>query len=144
MITRRAFVGTLASALLAAPLAAGAQATKAPRVGYLYAGSRSSPGAQRRLDIFRQGLRDLGYVESPNIVIEYRGAEGRYDRLPDLAAELVRLKVDVIVAVPTAAAVAAKNATATIPIVMVGAASPVELGLTIPPSVLARADRVIQ
>ena len=128
-MTRRAFLGTLASALLAAPLAAGAQATKAPRVGYLYAGSRSSPGAQRRLDIFRQGLRDLGYVESPNIVIEYRGAEGRYDRLPDLAAELVRLKVDVIVAVPTAAAVAAKNATATIPIVMVGAASPVELGL---------------
>ncbi|HEV2056976.1 MAG TPA: ABC transporter substrate-binding protein [Methylomirabilota bacterium] len=81
------------------------------------------------LDAFRQGLRELGWVEGQNIVIDYRFAEGRFDRLPDLAAELVRLKVDIIVAVSTPGVVAAKNATETIPIVMISVGDPVGLGL---------------
>jgi len=128
MITRRVFVGSLTGGLLAAPLAAEAQpAAKVPRIGVLGSGSRSD--LSPRLDPFRQGLRELGWVEGQNIAMEYRFAEGRYDRLPDLAAELVRLRVDLIVAVPTAAAVAAKNATATIPIVMISVGDPVGLGL---------------
>jgi putative ABC transport system substrate-binding protein len=82
-----------------------------------------------QLDAFRQALRELGWVEGQNIVIDYRFAEGRFDRLPDLAAELVRLKVDIIVAQPTPAAAAAKNATETIPIVMISVGDPVGLGL---------------
>jgi len=82
-----------------------------------------------RLDAFRQGLRELGWVEGQNLVIDYRSAEGKLDRLPDLAAELVRLKVDIIVAVPTPAAAAAKNAIETIPIVMIGVGDPVGTGL---------------
>jgi putative ABC transport system substrate-binding protein len=124
---RRAFVvGALG--LLAAPLAAEAQqAGRVPRIGFLVLTSPSS--ASRLLDAFRQGLRELGWVEGQNIVIDYRFAEGKYDRLPDLAAELVWLKVDVIAAGPTPPALAAKNATGTIPIVMTVAAHPVELGL---------------
>jgi putative ABC transport system substrate-binding protein len=119
---------TLALGLLAAPLAAEAQqAGKVPRIGYLSAGSPS--GVPHLLEAFRQGLRELGWVEGQNIVIDYRYAEGRFDRLPDLAAELVRLKVDVIVAAATATSVAAKNATSTIPIVMIGVYDPVERGL---------------
>jgi len=126
--TRRAFLGTLAGGLLAAPLIAEAQpAGKVYRVGYLSASS--STANPRILEAFRQGLRDLGWVEGQNIVIEYRWAEGRFDRLPDLAAELVRLKVDVIVASPAAPALAAKNATGTIPIVFMGAGDPVGQGL---------------
>src|SRR6266852_5786145 len=128
MITRRVFVGSLTGGLLAAPLAAEAQpAAKVPRIGVLGSGSRSD--LSPRLDPFRQGLRELGWVEGQNIVIDYRFAEGRFDRLPELAAELVRLKVDLMIAVATPAAVAAKNATATIPIVMAGAGDPVRLGL---------------
>jgi putative ABC transport system substrate-binding protein len=125
---RRAFFGTLAGGLLAAPLAAEAQpAGKVYRIGYLAAGSgMSNP---RNLEAFRQGLRDLGWVEGQNIVTEYRWAEGRFDRLPDLAAELVRLKVDVIVASPTSAALAAKNATGTIPIVGMSLTDPIGIGL---------------
>jgi putative ABC transport system substrate-binding protein len=119
----------VAISILAAPWASDAKPTKAPRVGFLNAGSRSDPASQHNRDVFRQGLRDLGYVESQNIVIEYRWAEGKLDRLPDLAAELVRLKVDIIVAVQTQATVAAKNATGTIPIVMVAATDPVGQGL---------------
>jgi putative tryptophan/tyrosine transport system substrate-binding protein len=74
-------------------------------------------------------LRELGWVEGQNIAIEYRWAEGRFDRLPDLAAKLVRLKVDVIVASATPAALAAKNATGTVPVVAVSLTHPVELGL---------------
>ena len=114
----------VAVSILAAPLAGDAQVTKVPRVGFLNAGSRSDPGSQRNRDVFRQGLRDLGYVESQNIVLEYRWAEGRLDRLSDLAVELVRLKVDVIVAQATPGAAAAKNATTTIPIVTSTARSP--------------------
>jgi ABC-type uncharacterized transport system substrate-binding protein len=102
------------------------QAGKAPRIGYLLDGSSSS--AADRIDTFRDGLRDLGYVEGKNIVIDYRYAEGRFDRFPELAAELVRLKVYVIVAVSTVAARAAKNATRTIPIVALSG-DPVETGL---------------
>jgi ABC-type uncharacterized transport system substrate-binding protein len=91
---------------------------KVPRVGYLNPGSPSVPLRQRRLDAFRQALRELGYVEGQNIAIEPRWAEGKYERYPALAADLVRLKVDVIVAVGGAAAKAAKDATRTIPIVM--------------------------
>jgi len=105
--------------LLVAPLSAEAQLVgKVPRVGLLLATSPSSSG-QRVVDEFRQGLRELGYVEGQTIAIEYRWAEGKEERFPDLASELVHLKVDVIVA-PTAAAVrAAKHATNAIPIVMV-------------------------
>src|SRR5437016_5571899 len=97
-------------ALGATPFAAEArQAAKIARIGYL----TSSLGVNPHLpEAFRQGLRDLGYVEGRNLVIEYREAEGKADRLPPLAAELVALKVDVIVAAPgTAAALAAKHAT---------------------------------
>ena len=128
MTTRRGFIGTLAGSLLAAPLAARAQpAGKVYRIGYLTAGSVTAN--PRVLEAFRQGLRELGWVEGQNIVIEYRSAEGHLDRLPDLAAELVRLKVDVIAAAPTPAALAAKNATGVVPIVGVSLTEPVELGL---------------
>jgi len=120
---------TLTLSLLAAPLAADAQqAGKVPRIGFL---SLTSPSDRPPLlDAFRQGLRELGWVEGQNIVIDYRYAEGRVDRLPDLAAELVRLKVDLIVAsAGTQAATAAKNATETIPIVMIYVRDPVGTGL---------------
>jgi putative ABC transport system substrate-binding protein len=114
--------------LLAASLAADAQpAGKVRRIGYLMA---NPPTAALHLhDAFRRALRELGYVEGQSITIEYRSGEGRYDRLPDLAAELVRLKVDIIVAASTAPALAAKQATSTIPIVFVAAGAPVETGL---------------
>jgi putative tryptophan/tyrosine transport system substrate-binding protein len=98
------------------------QPTKIPRIGYLATGS----GGESSL---RQGLRELGYVEGKNIIIEDRFAEGNLDRFPALAAELVRLKVDVIVTASTPAAVAAKNATSTIPIIMTGFTDPVATGL---------------
>ena len=118
----------LLPALLAAPLAAGAQqAARVPRIGLL--GIVPPSDTSRRLDAFRQALGELGWVEGQNIVIDYRFAEGRLDRLPDLAAELVRLRVDIIVAVATQGVAAAKSATQTIPIVMIsGGADPVGLG----------------
>src|SRR5215475_9109027 len=95
------------------------QPTKVPRVGYLVAASPSAITA--RTESFRQGLRELGYVEGKNIVIEWRSAEGKLDRIPALVAELVRLKVDIIVATGGDTMIRpAKNATKTIPIVMVG------------------------
>ena len=115
----------LALGVLAAPLAADAQpAGKVPRIGILNPGSPSSIH-----DRLREGLRDLGYVEGQNLVIEYRWAEGKDDRLPDLAAELVRLKVDLIVADGTPATLAAKRATSTIPIVMTSTGDPIRTGL---------------
>jgi putative ABC transport system substrate-binding protein len=128
---RRTFMALVSGGLLAAPLAAQAQpAGKVPRVGYLSVLSRSGPQVQRYLDAFLQELRELGYVEGQSIVIEYRWAEGKVERLPELAAELVRLKVDVLVAsggVPVAQA--AQQATKAIPIIMTGPADPVSAGL---------------
>ena len=124
----RRLICAISLAMLLAPLGAAAQQPgKVPRIGYFSAGSPS--GAPHLLEAFRKGLRELGWVEGQNIVIDYRFAEGRFDRLPDLAAELVRLKVDIIVALATPAAAAAKNATQTIPIVMIGAYDPVGIGL---------------
>jgi putative ABC transport system substrate-binding protein len=123
-VDRRTWLaGTLS--LLVAPHGAGAQQeTRIPRVGFL------SPSAPSPIsEGLRRGLRELGYVEGQNIVIVYRWAEGRFDRLPDLAAELVRQNVDVIVAQVTQASLAAKNATRTIPIVMLGVGDPVGAGL---------------
>ena len=123
MITRRVFVGSLAGGLLAAPLAAQAQqAAKAARVGYLVLDLAAAP---HLTEAFRQGLRDFGYVEGRNLVIEYRSADGNLERLSPLAAELVALKVDVIVAGGTPQALAAKQATRTIPVVFATAADPV-------------------
>jgi putative tryptophan/tyrosine transport system substrate-binding protein len=124
---RRAFVaGSLA--LLAAPLAVEAQQPgKVWRIGFL--GGTSRTANADLTNAFSQGLRELGYVEGQNVVIEYRYAEGKYERFPAFVNDLVRLKVDVIVAVPTAAALAAKNATGTIPIVTVAVFDPVESGL---------------
>ena len=126
---RRAFIAFLASAAIVRPLAVQAQQrTVIPRIGYLSPGSASG-GFQARDEAFRQALRDLGYIEGKTIVIEYRFAEGSFDRLPALAAELVQLKVDVIVAVVTQASLAAKVATSSIPIVMVAVSDPVGSGL---------------
>ena len=123
---RRAFLGVLAGWLLAAPLAAeGQRAGKVWRVGFL----AFSPPDPSLDGAFRRGLHDLGYGEGRNIVIEYRHAGRRLERLPALAAELVALKVDVIVAASTPAALAAKRATTTIPIVFPAAADAVGSGL---------------
>src|SRR5216117_2610616 len=104
-------------ALSAVPLAAEAQqAAKIARIGYLTLSLAAAPATR---EAFLQGLRDLGYVEGRNVVIEYRDAEGRLERLPALAAELVATKVDVIVAPSTVAAIAAKQATSTVSIVSV-------------------------
>ena len=120
-ITRRAFC----SILLALPFPAQAQqAKKIPRIGIL---SPGFPGPSPLLDAFRQGLRELGYVEGQNIVLEHRFGEGKLERLADLAAELVRLKVDVLLAINVAAARAAKDVTKTIPIVFTWVADPLEL-----------------
>jgi putative ABC transport system substrate-binding protein len=114
--------------ILAAPLAAEAQqAAKVARIGWM--GDNPALSPQLR-EAFLQGLRDLGYVEGRSVVIEYRYAEGKLERLPALAAELVTLKVDVIVAATgTPAALAAKRATRTVPIVFPAASDPVTSGL---------------
>jgi putative ABC transport system substrate-binding protein len=162
----------LALVLLTEPLAVQAQpAGKVYRIGFL----AFSPPDPSLDGAFRQGLRDLGYVEGRNLVIEYRSAYGQMNRLPDRAAELVALKVDLIVAGSTPAALAAKRATGAIPIVFPAAADAVGsglvnslarpggnvtglsflgpelvgkclevLGLTIPPTVLLRADYVVE
>jgi putative ABC transport system substrate-binding protein len=114
---RRAFIGRVAGGLLTAPLAARAQQLgKIYRIGIL----EPIPATQNaaNLDALRKGLRDLGYIEGRNLIIEYRSADGRAERFPDLASELVRLKVDLIVTRGTPAAKAAKHATGTIPVVM--------------------------
>ena len=115
---------------LSVHLADAQQPTKILRIGYLSSGSsaaRHSP----RAEAFRQGLRELGYVEGQNIALEYRNAEGKLDRIPDLAAELVRMKVDVILTGGNSAIRAAKKATSTIPIVMPHTADPVADGFVV-------------
>jgi putative ABC transport system substrate-binding protein len=113
--------------LLAVAVIAEAQSTKILRIGFLTAASPSSMSA--RHEAFRQGLRELGYIEGKNIVIEWRYGEGKQDRQRALAAELARLKVDVIVAVGTGDIRAAKEASATIPIVMISGGDAVGSGL---------------
>ena len=126
-MSRRAFMAVIAGGLLAAPLAAEAQqAGKVWRIGYLGYGY---PTEARDLEAFRQRLRDLGYVEGKNLVIESRLAELSVERLPPLAAELVSLKVDVIAAYGNTTIMALKQATQTIPIVMIVAGDPVGAGL---------------
>lgn len=127
-LTRRlAFIVALALGIFVAPLVAAAeQPGKVPRIGYLRFGL--PPPADVFVEGFRQGLRDLGYVEGQTIVVEYRWAGGRSDRAAALAAELVRLKVDVIVTTQWPALEAAMNATKTIPIVIGTAPGPVEMG----------------
>ena len=125
-MNRRRFLLTSLAGVLVAPLAAEAQLTrKVPRIGYLIAETQASSSFAS----FRQGLRKYGYVEGQNIVVEYREAEGKFERLPVLATELVRLNVEIIVAAATPAAQAARQATATIPIVAVAMGDPVGDGL---------------
>ncbi|HEV2054550.1 MAG TPA: ABC transporter substrate-binding protein [Methylomirabilota bacterium] len=125
--TRRAFIGTLAGGLAAAPFTAGAQQTgRVSRIGIL---ANYRFGEPDLWGFFIQGLRELGYVEGRNIAIEWRVSEGKYERLPGLAAELARLKVDVIVVPANQNALAARQATQTIPIVMIGVTDPVGSGL---------------
>jgi len=119
-------------AVLLVPLAGEAQhAATIPRIGLLFPTSLSDPRTPRFLEAFRQGLRELGYAEGQNIAIESRFAEGKWDQLPSLAAELVRLKVDVIVTYTTPATQAAKQATGTIPIVVAAVIDPVAAGLVV-------------
>jgi putative tryptophan/tyrosine transport system substrate-binding protein len=127
---RRTFIHTLAGGLVAVPFAAEAlqaQDEKLYRIGML---ERTSPEINAaNVAAFRQGLRERGYIDGQNLVIEYRSAEGRDERFPDLAAELVGLKVNLILTRGTPAALAAKHATATIPVVFTGVGDPVGQGL---------------
>ena len=127
---RRNFITLLGGAAAAWPLAAHAQqAAKVARIGCIVTGSLESPEQRATVDAFRQGLRERGYVEGQNIIIEYRAADGRIERFPELATELVRLNLDLIVASNTPAALAAKQATTAIPIVVPVMGDPVGDGL---------------
>src|SRR5436309_7830434 len=122
---RREFISLLGGTAVVRPLAARAQQSKVARIGVLYIGLADAESFKKEL---RGGLRELGYEEGQHIAFEFRSAEGKLDRLPELASELVRLKVDVIVALYVPSALAAKQATREIPIVIV-AADPVETGI---------------
>ena len=128
MTGRRAFLQALGVAAVAAPVGAGAQpAGRTYRIGFL--GGASMAGYATLIEAFLRGLRDRGYVVGKNVTMEYRWADGQYERLPDLAGELVGLKVDLIVTQGTPAAFAAKRATTSIPIVMAIVGNPVETGV---------------
>jgi ABC-type uncharacterized transport system substrate-binding protein len=122
---RREFISLLGGAAVSWPLSARAQKSKVPRIGALYIGIADEQSFKHEL---REGLREIGYVEGRNIAFEFRSAEGKLDRLPELAAGLVRLNVDVIVALYVPCALAAKQATREIPIVAI-AGDPVETGI---------------
>ena len=123
----KTFCFSLCVLLFATSVPVRAQQPKIPRVGYLAAVSAAADAP--RLEAFRQGLREHGYYEGQNILIDYRHEARGFERLPDLAAELIRLKIDVLVAVTTNAALAAKKTTATVPIVFMGVTDPVSAGL---------------
>jgi ABC transporter substrate binding protein len=127
MIERRAFLGTVGLALLAGQRDTAAQTTRTHRLGFL--GGATAEGYASLVEALLLGLRDHGYVVGQNLAIEYRWADGDYERLSALAAELVRLKVHVIVTQGTPAAFAAKRATSTVPIVMAIVGNPVESGI---------------
>ena len=129
LVTQRSVICAAVCALLFAlcSQAEPQEPKRVPRIGYLTVASRT--GSAHLIDALVQGLRELGYVEGQNIAIEYRWADGHFERLPELAADLVRLKVDVIVTAVTQASLAGKNATGAIPIVMVAVANPVDSGL---------------
>jgi putative ABC transport system substrate-binding protein len=126
-VNRREFITLIGGAAAAWPLAARAQPAKAARIGFL--GLVSSSSHASRIAAFRSGLRDLGWIEGRNLVIEFRWAEGNYDRLPVLAEELLRLNVDVLVTHGAAGALAAKKATSTVPIVVTAVGDMLALGL---------------
>src|SRR4249919_1340488 len=122
---RREFIKIVAASAAAWPLGAHAQQSKVARIGVLYIGLADTESFKKEL---REGLRELGYIEGQTISFEFRSAEGKLDRLPELAADLVRLKVDVIVALYVPPSLAAKQATRDIPIVVI-VGDPVETGI---------------
>ena len=127
MMDRRAFITVMGGIILVAPLAAEVQPPNKVRIGYL--SSNPPSDTQEAIDAFRAKLRGLGYVEGENLLLDSRYAEGRYERLPELAADLVRLKVHVVFTYSTPGALAAKKAMGNIPIVFAGVSDPLVVGL---------------
>jgi len=135
---RRTVLGAVAAMLVTLPFASQAQpAARVYRIGFLGAASASAPVSARRVEAFRRGLRELGYIEGKNVIVDFRWAEGDADRLPEFARELIRLRVDVLVTQGTTATRAAKEATSTIPIVMLAVGDAIGAGLV---TSLARPD----
>jgi putative ABC transport system substrate-binding protein len=124
---RREFIALISAAAAAQALAVHAQSGRTYRIGFL--GVTSEAEFRRQLEALKRGLRQLGYEEGKNLIIEYRWAESQYDRLPDLAAELVKLRIDLLVAHSTPGVRAAKQATSTIPVVMAIVGDPIAAGL---------------